>query len=62
MKWVQLVLAVLALVGSIMLIRIVVHGLSDHGHLDVFHLLVALGGGVGGLMLIRRALSPRRAS
>lgn len=51
--------ALLALVASVLLLRIVLHGYTDHGHLDVFHLLVGIGSAVAGLLLARRSL-PRR--
>ncbi len=44
--------AVAALITSVILGRIVLHSYTDHGHLDVFHLVVALVAAVGGLALL----------
>jgi hypothetical protein len=47
MKAVPTVGATLALVASIFVLRIVLHGYTHHGYLDVFHLVV----GVASVML-----------
>ena len=51
--------AAVAFVGSILLMRIVVHGYTEHGHLDLFHLAVAIGAGVAGMFLIARVFAAR---
>lgn len=56
MRQLLLVGAALAFVASIFLMRIVLHEYTGHGHLDVFHLLVALGAGGLGIALALRAL------
>ena len=55
MKALPAVGAVLALVVSVFLLRIVVHGYTHHDHLDVFHLVVGIGSAVAGLLLMRRS-------
>ena len=59
MRGVQLVGAVVALVASVFVLRIVVHLYADHGHLDVFHLFVAMASACVGVFLIRRAFLTR---
>ena len=61
MRALQAVGAVLALLATIWLLRIVVHGFTDHGHLDVFHLAVAIGSALVGLLFLRRAFLNRGA-
>lgn len=46
--------AALTFVGSIFLMRIVLHGFTDHGHVDVFHLIVAIGAAFVGVLLLLR--------
>ena len=57
MKALPAVGAVLAFFASVFVLRIVLHGFTDHGHLDVFHLLVGIGSVLVGFLLVRRALS-----
>ena len=52
--------ATVAFVGSILLMRVVVHGYIDHGHLDLFHLAVAIGAGVAGMFFLARVFAARR--
>ena len=52
----RLIAAMAALVTSIVIGRIVFHGYTHHGHLDVFHLVVTIIAGLGGLALLRRAV------
>ena len=52
--------AAAAFVGSILLMRIVVHGYTDHGHLDLFHLVVAVVAGVAGMFLLARVFAAPR--
>lgn len=52
--------ATAAFVGSILLMRIVVHGYADHGHLDLFHLVVAIAAGVAGMFFLARVFANRR--
>jgi hypothetical protein len=59
MRGVQLLGALLAIVASVLLLRIVLHGYTDHGHLDVFHLFVAMGAACAGVLLVRRAFLTR---
>jgi hypothetical protein len=59
MRGLQVLGGVLALVASILLVRIVLHGYTDHGHLDVFHLLVAIGSALVGLFFVWRAFPSR---
>jgi hypothetical protein len=59
MRGVQLLGAVVALVVSVLLLRIVVHLYADHGHVDVFHLFIAMAAACAGVLLIRRALLTR---
>ena len=63
MRAIQFLGALAALVVSVYVSRIVLHGLTDHGHLDVFHLVVASTLAAGGLLLLHRAVrrSPRAA-
>jgi hypothetical protein len=49
----RLIGAVAALVTSFLVGKIVLHGYTHHGHLDMFHLVVALLSGLGGLALLR---------
>ena len=53
---VRVIGAVAALITSVLLGHIVLHSYTDHGHLDVFHLVVALVAAIGGLALLGRAL------
>ena len=52
--------AAVAFVGSILLMRVVVHGYSDHGHLDLFHLGVAIAAGAAGIFFLARVFAERR--
>lgn len=54
MKGLQSIGAALAFIVSFLLMRIVVHGYAHHDQLDVFHLIVAIGSTVAGLLLLRR--------
>jgi hypothetical protein len=54
-RLIQLVGAVVALIVSVYVSRIVFHGLTDHDHLDVFHLVVAVILAGGALLLLYRA-------
>jgi hypothetical protein len=56
-RWVWLVV-VLAVTGSAFAGWIVFHGWTDHGTLDVFHLVVSLGTGAIGLVLAGRLFRP----
>lgn len=56
-RWVWLVV-VLAVAGSAFAGRIVFHLWTDHGTLDVFHLVVSLATGATALMLAGRRLRP----
>lgn len=60
MAGVQALSGLLAVAASIWLLRGVLHGYTDHEHLDIFHLLVAVGSAAVGLFLLWRALSNRR--
>jgi hypothetical protein len=60
MRMIWSAVAVAALVASVFLFRIVLHGYTDHGHLDVFHLVVALTTAVGGLLMLIRATATWR--
>lgn len=53
--------AVLTFATSIFLLRIVHHGYTDHGHLDVFHLIVAIGSASIGAVLLLRVFRRRAA-
>ncbi|HEX2168028.1 MAG TPA: hypothetical protein VHG09_12415 [Longimicrobiales bacterium] len=53
--------AALTIVASIFLLRIVVHGYTDHGHLDVFHLIIAVAAASIGVLLLLRAFRRRAA-
>ena len=59
MRGVQLLGAVVALVASVFVLRIVVHLYADHGHLDVFHLFVGMASACVGVLLIRRVFLAR---
>ena len=59
MRQLLLVGAALAFVASIFIMRIVVHGYTDHGHLDVFHLVVGIGLAMGGTLLLFRTFRGR---
>ena len=61
MKAIPALGAVLALVATVFVLRIVLHGYTDHGHLDVFHLVVGLASAALALVLSWRALAPRNA-
>lgn len=52
--------AVIAFVGSILVLKIVMHGYSDHGRLDLFHLAVGIVVGVAGMFLLGRVFAARR--
>jgi hypothetical protein len=56
-RWMWLVVA-LAVAGSVFAGRIVFHGWTHHGMLDVFHLVVSLATGATGLILAGRLLRP----
>lgn len=60
MRGVQAVSGALAIVVSVWLFRIVLHSYTDHNHVDVFHLVVALGAAVAGLFLLWRAVAGRK--
>ena len=62
MKGLLLVGAVICLVASIFVLRIVLHAYTDHDHIDVFHLAVGIAAAVAGLLLLRRAYPSRPAS
>ena len=53
--------AVAAIIASVLLSRIVLHGYTDHGHLDTFHLFVAIVSAMGGMVLMRRAATGSRS-
>ena len=55
MRTIQLLGALAALIVTVFVARIVLHGLSDHGHLDVFHLVVAALTALGAFLLLYRA-------
>lgn len=59
MKALPAIGALLVLVVSILLLRIVLHSYTDHGHLDVFHLVVGFGLAVASLLLVRHSLLRR---
>ena len=59
MKALPTIGALLAVVASVLLLRIVIHGYTGHGHLDVFHLAVAIASALAGLLLARRAFLSR---
>lgn len=63
MRAVEFLGAMAALIVSVFVGRIVLHGLTDHGHLDVFHLVVAAAAAIAGFLLLYRAIrgSPRAA-
>jgi hypothetical protein len=52
--------AAVAFVGSILVMRTVVHGYSDHGHLDLFHLAIGIAAGVAGMFFLGRVFAARR--
>ena len=54
MKMIQLLGALVFLIMSVFVGGIVHHSLADHGHLDLFHLVVATVLGIGGLLLLYR--------
>jgi hypothetical protein len=56
MRALRLIGAVAALVTSVVVGRMVLHAFTEHGHLDLFHLVVAAVAGVGGLVLLRRVV------
>lgn len=56
MRTLLLLGATLAVVASILVLRIVIHGYTDHGHLDVFHLIVAVIAAAAGVLLLLRGL------
>lgn len=57
MRLALLAVSVLALVASVLLLRLVLHLYNDHGHLDVFHLLMATVAAGAGLLMLRRSFS-----
>lgn len=59
MRGLQSLGGVLAVIASIWLLRIVLHAYTDHGHVDVFHLVVGIGSAVVGVILVRRSLVRR---
>lgn len=61
MRKLQALGGLLAAVAGVLLLRVVLHGYTDHGHVDVFHLLVAAGAVVGGSLLVWRAGTTGRA-
>jgi hypothetical protein len=61
MKGILLAGAALALLASVYVMRIVVHGYTHHGNLDVFHLFVAIVSTSAGLFFLRRAFRRRVA-
>lgn len=62
MRTAQLIGAVIAFIVSVYVGRIVLHALTDHGHLDLFHLVVAAVVAMAGSVLLYRALMrPSRA-
>src|SRR5687768_4419755 len=62
MKSLLLISGIVAIIAGILLARIVVHGYTDHGHLDVFHLGVALVAGLGGALLLQRGVTAGRSA
>jgi hypothetical protein len=56
MKALLLTGSMLALVGAVLLLRIVYHGYADHAHLDLFHLVVGLVVATAGALMLHRAL------
>lgn len=54
MRGLQSIGAALAFIASFLLMRIVLHGYAHHHQLDVFHLIIALGSTIAGLLLLRR--------
>jgi hypothetical protein len=54
MKQLLLLGAALTFVASVFLMRIVLHGYTQHGHLDVFHLVVAIAAAFAGVLLLLR--------
>lgn len=46
--------AALTMLASIFLLRIVIHSYTDHGHMDVFHLIVAIAAASVGVILLLR--------
>ncbi|MCA1788779.1 MAG: hypothetical protein LC667_02665 [Thioalkalivibrio sp.] len=61
MKAIPALGAVLALAATVFALRIVLHGYTGHGHLDVFHLVVGLGSAALALVFAWRALAHRNA-
>lgn len=59
MRALKILGAVAALVASAWLFRIVLHGYTHHGLLDVFHGAVATTSAFGGVFLLRHAFSRR---
>ena len=53
--------AVAAFFAAIFVTRIVLHGFTDHGHLDTFHLVVAVVSASLALLLLRRAFLVQRS-
>lgn len=61
MRKLLLVGAALAFLVSIFLIRIVLHGYTGHGHLDLFHLIIAIGSAIVGVLFLRGVRRKRTA-
>ena len=59
MRALKVIAAVAALVASVLLFRIVLHGYAHHGYLDVFHGGVASGSALLGVFLMRRTFPKR---
>lgn len=60
MRILHLLAGVAAVAVSVLVARIVLHGFTDHGRLEVFHLVVAIAAAVLGLAVLYRALLTRR--
>ncbi|MQA91828.1 MAG: hypothetical protein GEU90_16665 [Gemmatimonas sp.] len=59
MRVLQLFGATVGFIASIFLLRVVLHGYTEHAHLDLFHLTVGTASGFIALIFLRRALSSR---
>lgn len=53
--------AALAMLASILILWIALHGHIEHQHLDLFHLIAALAAATISVLLLRRALARRQA-
>jgi hypothetical protein len=51
--------AALTFVASFFVMRIVIHSYTDHGHLDLFHLIVGIVSALIGVFLFLRVLRMR---